>query len=36
VEKVLGGLGPAGFQTPSKAYGPDLILAIEGVVRTDD
>jgi len=36
VEKVLGGLAPAGFQTPSKAYGPDLVLAVEGVTRTDD
>jgi short subunit dehydrogenase-like uncharacterized protein len=36
VEKVLAGRAPAGFQTPSKAYGPDLILAIEGVTRTDE
>jgi short subunit dehydrogenase-like uncharacterized protein len=36
VEKVLAGLAPAGFQTPSKAYGPDLILGIDGVTRTDE
>ena len=36
VENALGGRAPAGFQTPSKAYGPDLVLGIEGVVRTDE
>lgn len=35
VERVLAGQAPAGFQTPSKAYGADLILEIEGVVRED-
>ncbi len=35
VSKVLAGAAPAGFQTPSTAYGPDLILEIEGVTRTD-
>jgi short subunit dehydrogenase-like uncharacterized protein len=35
VEKVLAGQVAAGFQTPSKAYGPDFILEIEGVVRED-
>jgi short subunit dehydrogenase-like uncharacterized protein len=35
VSKVLAGNAPAGFQTPSTAYGPDLILEIEGVVRVD-
>jgi short subunit dehydrogenase-like uncharacterized protein len=35
VEKVLAGHAPAGFQTPSLAYGPDLILEIPGVERTD-
>ena len=31
VSKVLAGSAPAGFQTPSTAYGPDLILEVEGV-----
>jgi len=31
--KALSGSAPAGFQTPSLAYGPDLILEIEGVSR---
>ncbi|MGK7905218.1 MAG: trans-acting enoyl reductase family protein [Hormoscilla sp.] len=31
-EKVLAGQLKAGFQTPSLAYGADLILSIEGVV----
>ena len=35
VERVLAGQAPAGFQTPAKAYGPDFVLAIEGVTRTD-
>lgn len=35
VEKVLAGEAPPGFQTPSKAYGPDLVLAIPGVQRED-
>lgn len=35
VERMLAGQSPAGFQTPSKAYGPDLILEIEGVKRED-
>jgi short subunit dehydrogenase-like uncharacterized protein len=34
-ERVLAGQFAAGFQTPSKAYGPDLILEIEGVTRED-
>jgi short subunit dehydrogenase-like uncharacterized protein len=33
--KALGGRAPAGFQTPSRAYGPDVILDIPGVARTD-
>ncbi|MEX2180338.1 MAG: saccharopine dehydrogenase NADP-binding domain-containing protein [Gemmatimonadaceae bacterium] len=33
--KALGGLAPAGFQTPSRAYGADVILDIPGVTRTD-
>jgi short subunit dehydrogenase-like uncharacterized protein len=35
VERVLKGDAPAGFQTPSRAYGADLILEIEGVTRED-
>jgi short subunit dehydrogenase-like uncharacterized protein len=35
VERVLAGEAPAGFQTPSTAFGPDLVLAIEGVRRED-
>ena len=35
VGHVLGGKFSTGFQTPSKAYGPDLILEIEGVKRED-
>jgi short subunit dehydrogenase-like uncharacterized protein len=35
MEHLLGGKFSAGFQTPSKAYGADLILEIEGVERED-
>ncbi len=35
VERVLAGQAPAGFQTPGKVYGPDFVLGIEGVTRTD-
>lgn len=35
VERVLAGVAPAGFQTPSRAYGADFILGIEGVARED-
>ncbi|HEX8494321.1 MAG TPA: saccharopine dehydrogenase NADP-binding domain-containing protein [Pyrinomonadaceae bacterium] len=35
VERVLKGDAHAGFQTPSRAYGADLILEIEGVKRED-
>lgn len=35
VGKVLKGDAPVGFQTPSRAYGADLILEIEGVKRED-
>jgi short subunit dehydrogenase-like uncharacterized protein len=35
VESVLAGQAPAGFQTPGKAYGPDFVLGIGGVTRTD-
>jgi short subunit dehydrogenase-like uncharacterized protein len=35
VERVLDGQAPPGFQTPSRAYGADLALGIEGVSRQD-
>lgn len=35
MRKVLTGEIRPGFQTPSSAYGPDLILEIEGVERID-
>jgi short subunit dehydrogenase-like uncharacterized protein len=35
VERVLAGHAPAGFQTPATAYGPDFVLGIPGVTRTD-
>jgi short subunit dehydrogenase-like uncharacterized protein len=35
VKLVLAGTAPAGFQTPSLAYGADLILDVEGVARED-
>ena len=31
--KALAGIAPAGFQTPSRAYGADVILEISGVTR---
>ncbi|HMQ33478.1 MAG TPA: saccharopine dehydrogenase NADP-binding domain-containing protein [Chloroflexaceae bacterium] len=34
-EKVLAGQWAAGFQTPARAYGPDLIMELEGVERVD-
>jgi short subunit dehydrogenase-like uncharacterized protein len=34
-EKVLAGQAPVGFQTPSRAYGADLILEIPSVTRED-
>lgn len=33
VQRVLAGQAPSGFRTPSLAYGPDLVLEIEGVER---
>jgi short subunit dehydrogenase-like uncharacterized protein len=36
VTRTLRGLAQPGFQTPSGAFGPDLILSIEGVRRQDD
>ena len=35
IQHVVNGNFSAGFQTPSKAYGADLILEIEGVERED-
>lgn len=34
-ERALAGEAPAGFMTPSKAYGPDFVLGLEGVTRED-
>lgn len=34
-ERVLSGGAPAGFQTPSTAFGPDLVLDVEGSARVD-
>ena len=35
VRRVLRGEARPGFQTPSRAFGPDLVLAVEGVRRED-
>lgn len=35
VSRALSGQHRPGFQTPSRAYGPDFILDIEGVTRED-
>jgi short subunit dehydrogenase-like uncharacterized protein len=35
VRRVLAGEAPAGFQTPSRAYGADWILQFDGVQRED-
>jgi len=35
VRKVLAGNTPAGYQTPAKAFGPDLVMECEGVTRED-
>ncbi len=35
VERVLVGDAPVGFQTPSSAYGADLVLSLDGVSRED-
>jgi len=35
VRRVMAGDAPPGFQTPAGAYGPDLVLEVEGVVRED-
>ncbi|WP_247008101.1 saccharopine dehydrogenase family protein [Halorientalis litorea] len=34
--RVLDGDAPEGFQTPAGAYGPDLILSIDGTERHDE
>ena len=36
MKRVLGGQAPPGFQTPAKAYGPDLVLEVPGTVRRDE
>ena len=35
VRRVLRGDARPGFQTPSRAFGPDMVLAVAGVTRTD-
>ena len=35
VRRVLAGNASPGFQTPARAYGPDLVLECEGVTRED-
>jgi short subunit dehydrogenase-like uncharacterized protein len=35
VERVLAGKAPTGYQTPATAYGPDFVLELPGVARTD-
>lgn len=35
-QRVLAGQAPPGFQTPATAYGPDFILGLDGIVRTDE
>ena len=34
MERTLSGVAP-GFQTPSRAFGPDFVLDIPGVTRED-
>lgn len=36
VDLVLAGKAAPGFQTPSKLYGADFVLGLEGVVREDE
>ena len=33
--RALGGNAPPGFQTPARAYGPDVVLECRGVTRSD-
>jgi short subunit dehydrogenase-like uncharacterized protein len=35
VRKVLAGEAPPGFQTPSRAFGPDFVMQLDGVTRED-
>ena len=35
VERVLAGDAPAGYRTPSSAYGADFVLELDGVTRMD-
>jgi short subunit dehydrogenase-like uncharacterized protein len=35
VGRVLGGAAPPGYQTPAMAYGPDVVLELDGIVRED-
>lgn len=35
VRRVLAGNARPGFQTPSRAFGPDLVLAVDGIRRED-
>ena len=35
IEPVLAGQAPAGFQTPSRAFGADFVLGVPGVTRED-
>ncbi len=35
VEKILAGNFTPGYQTPAKAYGPGLVLELEGTARQD-
>jgi short subunit dehydrogenase-like uncharacterized protein len=36
IQRVLAGDAPAGYQTPSMAYGPDFVLTLPGVERTEE
>jgi len=36
VEHVLAGRVAPGFQTPSRLLGPDFVLELPGVTRTDE
>ncbi|GEM_PF-5566106 len=36
VERVLVEEAAPGFQTPSKIYGPDVVLGLDSIVRADE
>ena len=36
VARALNGEAPPGFQTPALAYGPDFVLTLPGVLRSDE